>query len=173
MYSSAKNVGVARSQPRARRSRKLTPTRAARRGAARVPARARSARGASARSAVRAATDTVSLSARRPRPLAAPAQPWGFVSAVAVAAKAETGRREAAWPIPSVHSSARLDAVLLLRRLVGDEEAAMRALEAEVPLGLAEQRGVERLAAVRADDREGIAGVGRSRHPRPRLACRR
>ena len=64
-----------------------------------------------------------------------------------------------------------LDAVLLLRRLIGDEEAAVRALEAEVPLGLAEQLGGERLAAVRAVDREGIAGGGRCRHPQPRLAC--
>ena len=47
----------------------------------------------------------------------------------------------------------------------------MRALEAEVPLGLAEQLGGERLAAVRAVDRERIAGGGRCLHPQPRLAC--
>ena len=67
----------------------------------------------------------------------------------------------------------RLHPVLLLRRLVGDEEAAVRALEAEVPLGLAEQVGLERLAAVRAVDREGLAAGGRSRAPAPKVSlCR-
>src|SRR5262245_43277886 len=136
MYSSAKKVGVALSQPMTRRSRTFAPTRAARRGAARVPARARAARGARTRSAGRAATDTLSLSARDREALAG-------------------------W----------LDAILLVRRLVGDEEPAVRALEAEVSLGLAEQLGGKRPAAVRAVDREGIAGFGRCRHPQPRLAC--
>ena len=136
MYSSAKKVGVARSQPSASRSRKLAPTRAASSGAVRVPARARAARGACTRSAVRAATDTPSLSAVAEEALVA-----------------------------------RLDPVLRLRRLVGDEEAAVRALEAEVPLGLAEQLRLERRAAMRALDRVGIAAGGKSRHPQPRLAC--
>jgi hypothetical protein len=61
--------------------------------------------------------------------------------------------------------AARLDSVLLFRRLVGDEELAVRALEAEGALGLADQLGVERLAAVGAVDGEGFARVGRSRHP--------
>src|SRR5262245_8484734 len=100
MYSSAKNVGVARSQPRTRRTRKLAATRAARSGAARVPARARARRGASTRSVVRAATDTLSLSAVRGRALVG-----------------------------------RLDEVLLVRGLEVDEQAAVRALEAEVALG--------------------------------------
>lgn len=64
-----------------------------------------------------------------------------------------------------------LDPVLLLRRLVGDEEVAVRALEAESAFGLAQEVRLERLAAVRAFDRERVAGVGGSRHPRPRLAC--
>src|SRR5215218_4220355 len=102
MYSSAKKVGVPRSQPRTRRSTKLAATRAARSGAARVPARAKAARGAGARSAVRAATDTVSLSAARGGALAA------------------TGRDQ-----HHALLAVRLDSLLFLGRLVGDEELAV------------------------------------------------
>src|SRR4249920_1272031 len=69
MYSSAKKVGVARSQARSVRSTKLAPTRAARRGAAPSSARTSASRRASTRSVVRAATDTLSLSARAGRAL--------------------------------------------------------------------------------------------------------
>jgi hypothetical protein len=53
-----------------------------------------------------------------------------------------------------------LDPALLLRRLVRDEETAVRALEPEGALRLAEKLGLEGLPAVRAVDGEGIPDGG-------------
>lgn len=57
---------------------------------------------------------------------------------------------------------ARLDQVLLVGALVRDEEPAVGALEAQVPLrGPAHELSLEGLAAVRAHDLEALAVSGR------------
>jgi hypothetical protein len=68
----------------------------------------------------------------------------------------------------------RLDAILLLGPLVGDEKAAVRAFEALVPLGRpAEQLCLEGLPAVRADDLVRRLRVGGAGHgTQDSYACR-
>ena len=63
-----------------------------------------------------------------------------------------------------------LDEILVVSPLVGDEELAMRALEALVAIGPAREKlGLEGLLAVRADDLEGGLLLNRAGH-RARIA---
>jgi hypothetical protein len=73
-------------------------------------------------------------------------------------------------PTSSSPSTQWFDQVLIVRPLVGDEEFAMRALEALVTIGSArEQLGLEGLLAMRAHDLEGGLLLNRARH-RARIA---
>jgi hypothetical protein len=84
---------------------------------------------------------------------------------------ASTHRAPATSPILKRALTLRLDAILLVGARERDEESAVRALEALVAVGRpAQERSLERLLAVGADDLVGRLGIVGLRH-RPRIAA--